>query len=184
MSKKLSLQEQLLKAGLVSNAKAKTIKTEKHKQQHAQRHHKVEVIDEAKMWAQKAAAEKAERDQLLNLQLQEQARQKEIKAQIKQLIEENKIVFDSQSAEIPYRFTDGTTVKTLYVTDELREKIVVGKLAIVKYGRNYELISYETALKIKERDENRVLVLNEAKTESVAEDDPYAAFEIPDDLMW
>ena len=56
------MQEQLLKAGLVSSAKAKTIKTEKHKQQQAQRHHNVEVVDEAKMWAQKAAAEKAENE--------------------------------------------------------------------------------------------------------------------------
>ena len=184
MSKKLSLQEQLLKSGLVSSAKAKTIKTEKNKQQHAQRHHKIEVIDEAKMWAQKAAAEKAERDQLLNLQLQEQARQKEIKAQIKQLIDENKIAFDAKNAEIPYRFTDGTTVKTLYVTELLRAQLVAGKLAIVRGGKNYELISDETALKIKERDEKRILVLNEAKAEVVTENDPYAAFEIPDDLMW
>jgi uncharacterized protein YaiL (DUF2058 family) len=184
MSKKLSLQEQLLKSGLVSSAKAKTIKTEKHKQQHAQRHHKIEVIDEAKMWAQKAAAEKAERDQLLNLQLQEQARQKEIKAQIKQLIDENKIAFDAKNAEIPYRFTDGTTVKTLYVTESLRAQLVAGKLAIVRGSKNYELISDETALKIKERDEKRILVLNEAKAEVVTENDPYAAFEIPDDLMW
>ncbi|MDD5214881.1 MAG: DUF2058 domain-containing protein [Methylococcales bacterium] len=184
MSKKLSMQEQLLKAGLVSSAKAKTIKTEKHKQQHAQRHHKVEVIDEAKMWAEKAAAEKAERDQLLNLQLQEQARQKEIKAQIKQLVEEHKIEFDRKNAEIAYRFTDGTTVKTLYVDENLRNQLVKGTLAIVKFGKDYELVNVETALKIKERDAKRVLVLNEAKKEEIAADDPYAAFEIPDDLMW
>lgn len=184
MSKKLSLQEQLLKSGLVSSAKAKTIKTEKHKQQHAQRHHKIEIVDEAKMWAQKAAAEKAERDQLLNLQQQEQARQKEIKAQIKQLIEEHKIEFDRKNAEIAYRFTDGTTVKTLYVDEKLREQLAAGKIAIVRFGKDYELVNAETALKIKDRDEKRVLVLNEAKKEEIAADDPYAAFEIPDDLIW
>lgn len=48
------------------------------------------------MWAQKATAEKTERDQLLNLQLQEHAKQKENKAQIKQLIDENKIPFDTK----------------------------------------------------------------------------------------
>jgi uncharacterized protein YaiL (DUF2058 family) len=186
MSKKLSLQEQLLKSGLVSSAKAKTIKTEKHKQQHAQRHNNVEVVDEAKMWAQKTLAEKAERDQLLNLQQLEQARKKELQAQIKQLIDEHKIEFDAKNAEIPYRFTDGTTVKTLYVTDELREKLAAGKLAIVKNGKNYELVTDEVAFKIKERNENRVLVLNESKVEKteIVADDPYAAFEIPDDLMW
>ena len=183
MSKKLSLQEQLLQSGLVSSAKAKTIKTEKHKQQQAQRHHNVEVLDEAKMWAQKATAEKTERDQLLNLQLHEHAKQKENKAQIKQLIDENKIPFDTKNAEIPYRFTDGITVKTLYVTEDLRTQLVAGKLAIVRGGKNYELINYETALRIKERDGSRILVLIETKNEIVS-DDPYAAFEIPDDLMW
>ena len=184
MSKKLSMQEQLLKAGLVSSAKAKTIKTEKHKQQHAQRHHNVEIIDEAKMWAEKAAAEKAERDQLLNLQLQEQARKKEIKAQIKQLIEEHKVEFDTKNAEIAYRFTDGTKVKTLYVNEDLRDLLAKGKLAIVREGKNYSLVNQEIALKIKERDETRILVLNDARKEEIAADDPYAAFEIPDDLMW
>lgn len=185
MSKKLSMQEQLLKAGLVSSAKAKTIKTEKHKQQQAQRHHKVEVVDEAKQLAQQALAEKAERDRQLNLQQQEQARQKELNAQIKQLIAENQIKFDTKTAEIPYRFTDGTKVKTLYVTEELREKLANGKLTIVKTETDYALVLPEIAQKIQERDEKRVLVWNVSQSQNeTAEDDPYAAYEIPDDLMW
>ncbi len=183
MSKKLSMQEQLLKAGLVSSAKAKTIKTEKHKQQQAQRHHKIEVVDEAKQLAQQALAEKAERDRLLNLQQQEQAKQKELHAQIKQLIDEHHIQFDTKNAEIAYHFTHHSKVKALYVTEELRDQLAKGKLAIVGMGKNYFLVNQEIALKIKERDENRVLVYNEPKAE-IADDDPYAAFEIPDDLMW
>lgn len=62
MSKKLSLQEQLLKSGLVSSAKAKSIKTEKHKQVQKQRHHNIDVVDENKQLAQQALNEKAERD--------------------------------------------------------------------------------------------------------------------------
>jgi len=183
MSKKLSMQEQLLKAGLVSSAKAKSIKTEKHKQQQTQRHHKIEVVDEAKMWAQKAAAEKAEHDRLLNLQQQEQAKQKELHAQIKQLIDEHKIEFDARNAEIAYHFTDGTKVKKFYVTEELRDQLAKGKLAIVKAGKDYALVNEEIALKIQERNEHRVLAWNKFEI-NVAEDDPYAAFEIPDDLMW
>jgi uncharacterized protein YaiL (DUF2058 family) len=183
MSKKLSMQEQLLKAGLVSNAKAKTIKTEKHKQQQAQRHQKVEVIDEAKQLAQQTLAEKAERDRLLNLQQQEQARQKELYAQIKQLIDEHQIKFNAKEAEIAYHFTDDAKIKTLYVTEALRDQLANGKLTIVKAEKNYVLISHDVALKIQERDKSRVLAWNEPKTE-IAVDDPYAAFEIPDDLMW
>lgn len=185
MSKKLSMQEQLLKAGLVSSAKAKTIKTEKNKQQNLQRHHKVEVVDEAKQLAEKALAEKAERARLLNLQQQEQAKQKELNAQIKQIIDENKVKFDAKNAEIPYRFTDGTKIKTLYVTEELREKLANGKLTIVKSEIAYELVLPEVAKKIQERDEKRVLVWNVSQTQNEStENDPYAAYEIPDDLMW
>lgn len=183
MSKKLSLQEQLLKSGLVSSAKAKTIKTEKHKQQQAQRHHNVEVVDDAKLLVQKAQAEKVERDRLLNLQQQEHAKQKELQAQIKQLIDEHKVTFDTKHAEIAYHFTDGTKVKTLYVTEELRDQLAKGKLAIVKDGKNYALVNHEVVLKIKDRDDKRVLAWNAPKAE-IAADDPYAAFEIPDDLMW
>lgn len=177
------MQEQLLKAGLVSSAKAKAIQTEKRKQQNAQRHHKIEVVDETKNLVQQTALEKAERDRLLNQHQQEQAQRKELNAQIKQLIEENKIIFDSQSAEIPYRFTDNTKVKTLYVTEELREQLAKGRLAIVSHGKSYALVNSEIALKIKERAENRVLAWNLPADEK-KEDDPYAAYEIPDDLMW
>lgn len=177
------MQEQLLKAGLVSNAKAKTIKTEKHKQQQAQRHHKIEVVDETKQLAQQALVEKTERDRLLNLQQQEQARQKELHAQIKQLIDEHQIKFNAKEAEIAYHFTDDAKIKTFYVTEALRDQLASGKLAIVKAEKDYVLISHDVALKIKERDKDRVLVWNEPKNSSTI-DDPYAAFEIPDDLMW
>ncbi|MDD1610357.1 MAG: DUF2058 domain-containing protein, partial [Methylococcaceae bacterium] len=49
MSKqKLSLQEQLLKSGLVSSAQAKSAKSNKHKQEQLQRKNNVVVEDEAK----------------------------------------------------------------------------------------------------------------------------------------
>ncbi len=183
MSKKLSLQEQLLKSGLVSSAKAKTIKTEKHKQAQQQRHHKIEVVDEVKLLAQQAQAEKTERDRLLNQQQQAQAVQKEIQAQIKQLIEQNKVAIDTQHAEIAYHFTDALKVKTLYVNETQQEQLAKGKLVIVKAENAYVLVNSEIAQKIKERDATRVLVWNEPKSE-IAADDPYAAYEIPDDLMW
>ena len=45
MSKqKLSLQEQLLKSGLVSNAKARSIKSDKRKQEQQQRNNKLVVV--------------------------------------------------------------------------------------------------------------------------------------------
>ena len=67
MSKqKLSLQDQLLKSGLVSTAQAKTAKSDKRKQTQQQRKNNITVVEEAKGLVQKAQAEKAERDRELN----------------------------------------------------------------------------------------------------------------------
>ena len=41
----------------------------------------------------------------------------------------------------------------------------------------------EAALKIQERDAQRIVLLN-VQSEGPDEDDPYAAYQIPDDLMW
>ena len=46
------------------------------------------------------------------------------------------------------------------------------------------MIPREAALKIQERDPQRIVQLNEKVEEVNAEDDPYAAYVIPDDLMW
>jgi len=45
------------------------------------------------------------------------------------------------------------------------------------------VIPREAALKIQERDPRRIVQLN-VQTEAPDADDPYAAYQIPDDLMW
>jgi uncharacterized protein YaiL (DUF2058 family) len=182
MSKKLSLQEQLLKSGLVSAAQAKTAKTNKHKQEQLQRKNNVVVSDEAKELAQKARAEQLARDAELNQQRQQQELKKQLLAQVKQLIEQNKLTRDEDG--IAYRFTDNNTVKTLYVAETMRKQLINGQLAIVKLGKSYEVVTAEIAKKISERDAASVLVHNEVTTTITPAVDPYAAYEVPDDLMW
>jgi uncharacterized protein YaiL (DUF2058 family) len=184
MSKqKLSLQEQLLKSGLVSSAQAKTAKSDKHKQQQLQRKNNVVVSDEAKELAQKARAEQLAKDQELNQQRLQQEHKKQLLAQIKQLIEQNKQPRDEDG--VAYRFIDANKVKTLYVSETMRTQLINGKLAIVKSGKSYEVVFAEVAEKISERDVNSVLVHNETVTAKVEQaDDPYAAYAVPDDLMW
>ena len=184
MSKqKLSLQEQLLKSGLVSSAKAKNIKSDKYKQDQLQRNNNIAVVDEAKELVQKALAEKVEKDRALNLQIKEQEQQKHLQAQIKQLIELNKQPREPDG--LAYHFTDENKVKTLYVSETMREALIKGRLAIVKLGKNYEVVVSEVAKKISLRAAASVIVHNELSAETVdSKDDPYAAFEIPDDLMW
>jgi uncharacterized protein YaiL (DUF2058 family) len=179
---KLSLQEQLLKSGLVSAAKAKSVKAEKRKQTQQQRKNKVEVVDEAKELAQKALAEKIERDRELNQLRQQQNEQKQLAAQIKELIELNKLLTDPEG--LAYNFTDNNKVKRLYVSEVMRDQIAEGRLAIVKLGTNYEVVPAETARKIQQRDATSIIVFNEQNKTTDAVDNPYAAYQVPDDLIW
>jgi uncharacterized protein YaiL (DUF2058 family) len=66
----------------------------------------------------------------------------------------------------------------------MRNQLSNGFLAIVHHAGGYEVIPREAALKIQERDPQRIVQLNVKKEEVAAEDDPYAAYQIPDDLMW
>ncbi len=184
MSKqKLSLQDQLLKSGLVSSAQAKTAKSEKNKQTQQQRKNNTVIVDEAKALALKVQAEKVERDRELNQLRKQQDEQKQLAAQIKQLIELNR---HAQSADgVAYKFTDAGKVKTLYVSDAMRGQLINGRLAIVKLGTLYEVVSAEVADKISLRDAATVIVYNTAPTiDADTKDDPYADYQIPDDLIW
>jgi len=184
MSKqKLSLQEQLLKSGLVSSAKAKNVKSDKYKQEHLKRNNNIDVVDEAKELVQKTLAEKVERDRELNLLIKQQEEQKHIQAQVKQLIELNKQPKDPDG--LAYHFTDDNKVKTLYVSEAMRDAIINGRLAIVKLGNSYEVVGSEVAKKISLRIKANVIIHYEQSIETVEnKEDPYARFEIPDDLVW
>ena len=182
MSKqKLSLQEQLLKSGLISAAKAKTAKTEKHKQEQLQRKNNVAVTDEAKELARKAREEQLAKDQALNQQRLQQEQKKQLAAQVKQLIEANKLARDEDG--VAYRFVDDNKVKVLYVSEEMRQQLINGRLAIVKLDKSYEVVNADSAQKIRERDADSVCLHNATPVKPVA-DDPYAAYQVPDDLMW
>ena len=173
-----SLKAQLLKSGLADAKRAKKV----HQQQlEAGKHAK----DETKEAVQKAMAEKAERDRLLNLQRKEEQEKKAIVAQIKQLIETNKI--DRKGGEVAYQFTDDKKIKKLYVTELLLNQLAKGQIAVVRFADAYELVPARVAEKIAMRDAALVVVLNQApanNNEQIPEEDPYANYQIPDDLMW
>lgn len=176
-----SLQDQLLQAGIVDKKKAKKINQERRKEA-KQKGKGQPVVDDNKRAAQQALAEKAERDREINRQRNLEAEKKAIRAQVVQLIELNRI--ERRTGETAYNFADGKKVKKLYVTALQHAQLVKGLLAIVKLREQYELVPAAVAEKIKQRDEAAVLVLNTASAAQREEDDPYADYQIPDDLMW
>lgn len=177
-----SLQDQLLKAGLADEKKAKAIRSEKRKKRKQQPKGAVEVSD-AEIQARKAREEKAERDRQLNLQRQQEAEKKAIQAQIRQLVETNRL--DRSRGETSYQFVDGKKIKKILVDDTMVDQLSRGRLAIVCLGdENYEVVPDKVARKIMERDEAAIVVLHDRQQDDAGEDDPYAGYEIPDDLMW
>lgn len=178
-----SLQDQLLKAGMVNAQKAKQVKKQKQKQAKQARHGDVEPNDDVKTAARKAQQEKADRDREINRQNQLVAEQKAIAAQIKQLVESHHL--DRSAGEIGYQFVDNKKVKKLYVTAEQQRQLERGQVAIVSLSSDYELVPAKIAEKIQQRDGSTVVMLNErGNSVETDEDDPYADYVVPDDLMW
>jgi uncharacterized protein YaiL (DUF2058 family) len=176
-----SLQDQLLKAGVIDKNKAKKIKQEKHKQTKQQPKNQP-VVDETKELARRAQAEKAERDRETNRQRQAEADKRAIQAQIRQLIVSNRI--PRGHGDATYQFSDQRKIKKLYVSHQLHDQLVRGLIAIARLDDGYELIPAAVADKISQRDGSAILVHNTRSASDLAADDPYAAYQIPDDLMW
>jgi len=177
----MSLQDQLLKAGLIDDKKANKIKKNKHKQTKQKQKNKIETTDEAKLAAQQTQAGKAQRDRQLNQQRKAEAERKAIAAQVRQLVEMNRQPRDE--GDITYSFTDGILVKRIPVSEIQLKQLSNGRLCIIKLDGQYELIPTLVAEKIQLRDESTQILSNQS-TETPDEDDPYADFQVPDDLMW
>lgn len=177
-----SFKDQFLKAGVIDAKKAKKATIEKRKAQKQQKNTKDVVVDEAKAAIAKAQLEKVERDRKLNEARKVAAEAKAVAAQIKQLIEMNRQPKADGDDAVGYNFTDGTSIKTIYVTPVAREQLAKGMLAIVKLDVAYELVPAAVADKIKQRDET--VVLDQQESSAGTEDDLYADYQIPDDLMW
>lgn len=185
-----SLQDQLLKAGLVNSQQLKQTKTEKRKE-NRQSHGHSQAQSESRQRVQAEAAEKARRDRELNLKRQEELRRREEENSIRQLIHAHRL--SRAGGEIAFNFQDGGRLRRLYLTPEQQRSLVAGHLALVRQDAEIELVPREIAENLLTRHASLVLVLNqpEARTAPSAtapapsdEDDPYAAYQVPDDLIW
>lgn len=174
-----SLQDQLLKAGLANKkqaVKAKKAQNHKEKQKRAGK----DVVDEASASAESARKAQVERDKALNKQQVELAQQKAVAAQIKQLVSLNRI---EERGEESYSFNHDGLVKSISLISAHRSALTRGALALVVVDDKYDLVPRPVADKIAERDDACVVVSN-ANVETEADDDEYAEFQVPDDLMW
>lgn len=176
-----SLQDQFLKAGLVDKNKAKQANHEKNKQKKVELKTGTQTVSEARAAALELQRKNAERAREMNAQRDAAATQKAIVAQIAQMVQQNRQ--SKGNGDIAYNFTHGTRIERIFVSNAVREHLVAGRLVIVVLNGQTELVPRVIADKIAERDASMVVRVNKTSNE-VEEDDPYAAFKIPDDLMW
>lgn len=180
-----SLADQLLNMGVVDKKKAKKSKHQKrqtdNKNRKAVKSGKEVQTDNMQQQLEQAAREKQQKDLELNKQRDAELASKALLAEVAQIAQQHAIDIPKE-AEIAYNFTHSNKVKKLYITSEQQKDLTQGYLAIVVAGENYALIPD----KIAERIESRLpeLVIRTQAEKSLAEDDPYADYEIPDDLMW
>lgn len=177
---KLTLQEQMLKAGLVTSKKvAKVQRTAK--KSRVQAREAREAVEENK----KA---QIERDKQLSEQQKQATLAKEYKAQVKQLIEMNRIIV--AKGNIDFNFTDNNLIKKVVVDKLTQSQLISGRLAIARLviegsdEHQYAIIPAVVADKIAQRDADSIVLNSTLSQEEQDEDDPYADFKIPDDLMW
>ncbi|GKT12084.1 MAG: hypothetical protein ISEC1_P1058 [Thiomicrorhabdus sp.] len=179
-----SLFDQLKKAGLVDEKKAKKAKREKYQQTKQQKGKKGQpVISDAAKLAAEAAEKKSEHDRQLNLERQKKQEKKAEKAALRQTIISNQL--KGYSGEMAYNFADGSSVKTLNVNPKIHKQLVNGSIRLAHFEGGYALLSEEGVAKVEQRDESILIPLAASEdTLSKEDEDYYAQFEIPDDLVW
>ncbi|MFT4887232.1 MAG: hypothetical protein ACJAS2_002553 [Pseudohongiellaceae bacterium] len=182
-----SLQDQLKNSGLIDDKKAKQLKRAKSKEEKVARKAsgKGLAVDERKLELDRKKAEQVEKDRKLNQEKNAKQQHKAVNAQIKQLIQKNSIVLgaEGKGGDKKYSFADGGKIKHLWISQLQVSQLSQGQIAIVRSLDKAVLVPLIVAEKIAQRDPSAILFKAE-KNVTLAADDPYADYKIPDDLDW
>ncbi|MBQ4832733.1 DUF2058 domain-containing protein [Pseudoalteromonas sp. MMG010] len=177
-----SLQDQLLQAGLTTSHKAKVAKTEKRKQQKKKKKGATSNPNDLQKHIEQTKLEQQKKAEELNLAKQEDLKQREQVARVKQILEHHNQ--DTIRGERTFNFTYENKVKELDVNEATQKALSGGRLAICVLEGVFYVLEDEPARKVAEVDEKYIVFHVEADNKEKDDDDPYADFEVPDDLVW
>jgi len=110
-----------------------------------------------------------------------QAKQKRAGQASIELIETHRVPLPRES-DLRYNFVHGTTIRHLYLEQKQIDQLARGQLRIAVLDDQYHLIPAEIVERIETRQQD--VVLPRPQEEKPDPDDPYADYQIPDDLMW
>ncbi len=155
----LSLQEQLLKAGLVDKKQLKQADHAKRVQQKKKRKAGASFEDREALRLKQQQAERAQQDQRLNAERNRQARQKADQAAAQQLIAANQRPV--AEGTVAYHYVADGKIKRLQVSRETADKLAEGRIGLALYIGEPVLLTAETVHKVLARDQEAILAYND-----------------------
>lgn len=181
-----SLQDQLLKAGLSTKQKARQANSDKRKKNKQKRSGvaiEQTLQEQVKQDLEKVKQDKFAKDIALNEEKKQQLADKENVLRIQQILQHHQI--RNAKGESEYNYTFNNKIKKLLVDSITHRALVNGRLAVCGLGDTSYLVTAETAEKVATLDAKVILVQNDkVDSEVIEDDDPYADYQIPDDLVW
>ena len=184
-----SLRDQLLKSGVASKQQAhkakQAIKKTSKANKNARRNGNA-VTESSKLGQEIARSEqqKAEKDRALNAARNAEREARELQHSVSQIIERNAI---KTKGEDRYNFTLDNKIQHIYVDELQRKQLINGVIGIIEHGDTLYAIPAAVARRLAEKVASKIMLNdadNSASESDDAEDDPYAQYEVPDDLMW
>jgi uncharacterized protein YaiL (DUF2058 family) len=159
------LQDQLLKAGLVSKKQANKAKQEQYAQTKKKKKSKSTRKAGRKPISKAEIARAAEvaRNKELSRQQAEERKQHELQAQIKQLVMQNRLARDDNGQA--YHFALGKKIHRIFVTEEMIDRLCEGQLGIVQLEDSFEVVPARVVRQVAERDTGAVVSLREPSEE-------------------
>lgn len=178
-----SLQDQLLNMGLANKSQAKKAKESKRKQAKKKKGGQQVEDSGAQIQAdlERQRQEKQARDRALNQQREEEKSRRAALAEAKQLLAQHATPAPEEGP-LDYNFVHNRIIKTLHLDRPQHTQLSRGTLAIAILEKGYGLIADDIAARIEATDP--ALVIRIQPEPEPDPDDPYAEYQIPDDLMW
>ena len=180
-----SLQDELLKSGLVSSNQLREARKKPKQKKRAKS--KAPPPARNPRTLNEAQDKKRAQDRAKNLEDEQARERKRVRQQI------HKMILDNQQnvagAETVYNFVKGSRVKRFYVSEAQRDELAAGKLSITAAKGRHYIIAAELGAKIRALEPEYFVHVggDEATSPDTTdkdESDPYAGYEVPDDLMW
>ncbi|WP_094751871.1 DUF2058 domain-containing protein [Psychromonas sp. CD1] len=178
-----SLQEQLMKSGLINKQKAKQAQTEKRRKAKQKKKKGTHEVSELQLSLHQQKEQQKNQDLDKNRQQQADLDARSAHGKLIQMIAQHCEKY--YQGEIDYHFTYQNKVKRIAINNQTQQALINGMLAICVLNDEFYLIHKEAAEKLSAIDASVLVSLHEKVEKSeIDDDDPYAEFAVPDDLIW